>query len=119
MCYLCSNVTFPLRNKSLNPNHFFFFFAELANSNPLSFVSFLNIILLIGGYSLSGHVTARENRHASLKRYIVFFVLVLSVYNHEKKNSSLTECYAYLLRAPLALYINLTSIFWLKASEFR
>lgn len=121
MCYLCSNVTFPLRNKSLNPNHFFFF-AELANSNPLSlffFVSLVNIVLLIGGYSLSGHVMARENRHASLKRYIVFFVLVLSVYNHEKKNSSLIECYAYLLRAPLALYINLNSIFWLKASEFR
>ena len=107
MCYLCSNVTFPLRNKSLNRNHFFFF-AELANSNPLSFVSSLNVVLLIGGYSLSGHVMARENRHASLKRYIVFFVLVLSVYNHEKKNSSLVECYAYLLRAPLALYINFT-----------
>lgn len=43
MCYLCSNVTFPLRNKSLNPNHFFFF-AELANSNQLSFVSLRNIV---------------------------------------------------------------------------
>lgn len=107
MCYLCSNVTFPLRNKSVNPNHFFFF-AELANSNPLLFVSLLNIVLLIGAYSLSGRVMARENRHASLKRYIVFFVLVLSVYNHEKKNNILIECYAYLLRAPLALYINLT-----------
>ena len=109
MCYLCSEVTFPLRNKSLNPNHFFFFFF-FSNSNPLSlffFFFFVNIVLLIGGYSLSGHVMARENRHASLKRYIVFFVLVLSVYNHEKKNSSLIECYVYLLRAPLALYINL------------
>ena len=44
MCYLCSNVTFPLRNKSLNPNLFFFFFAELANSNQLSFVSLRNIV---------------------------------------------------------------------------
>lgn len=110
MCYLCSNVTFPLRNKSLNPNHFFFFCRISKFQSTIIiffFVSLLNIVLLIGGYSLSGHVMARENRHASLKRYIVFFVLVLSVYNHEKKNSSLIECYAYLLRAPLALYVNL------------